>query len=170
VRLGILSDTHGLLRPEVLEVFGEVDLILHAGDVGDPDVLRQLEEIAPVTAVCGNVDGSVLRQRLPRVAELKVDGFVFVVTHGDEFGFPSPRDLKAAYPHADVMVFGHTHRAVLHDFPDFSVAVNPGSAGAADPARSALPPSVAIVETEPGIPPRARIVPLSAESPPPASS
>jgi hypothetical protein len=145
----------------VLEIFAKVDLIIHAGDVGDPDVIRQLEAIAPVTAVYGNVDGSILRQRLPRVAELKVDGFVFVVTHGDDFGFPSPRDLKAAYPDADVMVFGHTHRAVLHDFPDFSLAVNPGSAGAADPARSVLPPSVAIVETEPGIPPRARIVPLA---------
>ena len=120
-----------------------------------------------MTAVYGNADGSVLRQRLPRVAELKVDGFVFVVTHGDQYGFPSPRDLKAAYPDADVMVFGHTHRAVLHDFDDFSVAVNPGAAGA---ARSALPPSVVIMETEPGIPPRARIVPLSGGSPPPASS
>ena len=161
MRLGLLADTHGALRPEVLEIFAKVDLIIHAGDVGDPDVIRQLEAIAPVTAVYGNVDGSILRQRLPRVAELKVDGFVFVVTHGDDFGFPSPRDLKGAFPDADVMVFGHTHRAVVHDFPDFSLAVNPGSAGAADPARSVLPPSVAIVETEPGIPPRARIVPLA---------
>ena len=170
MRLGILADTHGTLRPEVLEIFGGVDLILHAGDVGDPDVLRQLELVAPVTAVYGNVDGGDLRQRLPRVAELKVDGFVFVVTHGDQFGFPSPRDLKAEFPDADVIIFGHTHRAVVHDFPDFSVAVNPGSAGVADPARSALPPSVAIVETEPGIPPRTRIVLLSAEYPPLASS
>jgi uncharacterized protein len=161
VRLGILADTHGMLRPEVLEIFAKVDLILHAGDVGDPDVLRQLEMLAPVTAVYGNVDGSVLRQRLPRVAELRVDGFVFVVTHGDRYGFPSPRDLKAEFPDADVMVFGHTHRAVLHEFPDFSVAVNPGAAG---PPRSALPPSVAIMETEPGIPPRARIVPLAAST------
>jgi len=161
VRLGILADTHGVLRPEVLEIFATVDLILHAGDVGDPDVLRQLEALAPVTAVYGNVDGAVLRQRLPRVAELSVDGFVFVVTHGDQYGFPSPRDLKAEFPDADVMVFGHTHRAVLHDFPDFTVAVNPGAAGHEDPKRSALPPSVVIMETEPGIPPRARIVLLT---------
>ena len=161
MRLGILADTHGTLRLDVLEIFGKVDLILHAGDVGDPDVLRQLELVAPVTAVHGNADGSELRRQLPRVAELKVDGFVFVVTHGDQYGFPSPRDLKAAFPDADVMVYGHTHRAVLHDFPDFSLAVNPGAAGAADPARSALRSSVAIVETEPGIPPRARIVPLT---------
>ena len=145
MRLGILADTHGTLRPEVLEIFAKVDLIVHAGDVGDPDILRQLELLAPVTAVYGNVDGSVLRQRLPRVAEFKVDGFVFVMTHGDQYGFPSPRDLKVAYPDADVIVYGHTHRAVLHDFADFSVAVNPGAAGA---ARSELPPSVAIVETD----------------------
>ena len=157
MRLGILADTHGMLRPEVLEVFGAVDLIMHAGDVGDPDILQRLERIAPVTAVYGNVDGGVLRRRLPQVAEVKVDGFVFVVTHGDQYGSPSPRELKAAYPDADVLVFGHTHRAVLHDFPDFSVAVNPGAAG---PARSALPPSVAIMETEAGIPPRGRIVAL----------
>jgi hypothetical protein len=164
VRLGILSDTHGLLHPEVLDVFGKVDLILHAGDVGDPDVLRQLELVAaPVTAVYGNVDGSVLRQRLPRVAELKVNGFVFVVMHGDQYGFPSPRDLKAAFPDADVVVFGHTHRAVLHDFPDFSLAVNAGSAGRADPTGSALPPSVVIMETEPGIPPQGRVVLLALE-------
>ena len=167
MRLGILADTHGTLRPEVLEIFGAVDLILHAGDVGDPDILRQLEAVAPVTAVYGNMDGAVLRRRLPRVAEVKVDGFAFVVTHGDKYGFPSPLDLKAAFPDADVVVFGHTHRAVVHDFPDFSVAVNPGAAGA---ARSALPPSVAIMETEPGIPPRGRIVPLSGGSPPAASS
>jgi putative phosphoesterase len=159
VRLGILADTHGTLRPEVLEVFAMVDLILHAGDVGDPGILDRLEVLAPVTAVYGNVDGGLLRRRLPRVAELKVDGFVFVVTHGDQYGSPTPRVLKAAFPEADVVVFGHTHRAVLHDFDDFSVVVNPGAAGA---ARSALPPSVAIMETEPGIPPRARIVRLTA--------
>jgi putative phosphoesterase len=159
VRLGILADTHGTLRPEVLEVFATVDLILHAGDVGDPGILDRLEVLAPVTAVYGNVDGGLLRRRLPRVAELKVDGFVFVVTHGDQYGSPTPRVLKAAFPEADVVVFGHTHRAVLHDFDDFSVVVNPGAAGA---ARSALPPSVAIMETEPGIPPRARIVRLTA--------
>jgi hypothetical protein len=158
VRLGILSDTHGTLRPAVLEVFAGVDLILHAGDVGDPDVLRQLEAIAPVTAVYGNVDSGDLRQRLPSVAELKVDAFVFVVTHGDQFGFPSPRELKAAFPDADVVVFGHTHKPLIHAFEDYSMALNPGSAGA---HRSDRLPSVAIMEMEVGLPPRARIVRLS---------
>jgi putative phosphoesterase len=159
VRLGILADTHGALRPEVLDVFAKVDHILHAGDVGEPDVLRQLELVAPVTAVYGNVDGGDLRARLPRVAEVTVDGFRFVVTHGDQFGFPSPRELKAAFPDADVIVFGHTHKPLIHAFDDRSMALNPGSAGAPRPDRL---PSVAIVELEAGIPPRARIVLLTA--------
>ena len=158
MRLGVIADTHGRLRPEVLQVFAKVEHILHAGDVGNPRILEQLGEIAPVTAVYGNVDGGTLRSRLPRVAELRVDGFQFVVTHGDQFGSPRPADLKEAFPHADVMVFGHSHKPLIHNFEDFSVALNPGAAG---PARFDLRPSVAIVETEPGIPPRARIVPLT---------
>ena len=86
MRLGVLADTHGALRPGVLDVFAKVDLILHAGDVGEPAILATLEALAPVTAVYGNVDGGALRARLPRVAEVKVDGFRFVVTHGDQFG------------------------------------------------------------------------------------
>lgn len=158
MRLGILSDTHGLLRPEVLEVFATVDRIVHAGDVGDAAILDALEAVAPVTAVHGNVDGSVVRARVPRVAEVKVDGFVLVVTHGDQLGMPEPNGLKAMFPHADVMVYGHTHRPLITDFDDFSVALNPGFAG---PERHDERPTVAIMETEPGIPPRARIVPLT---------
>ena len=143
----------------MLKVFAQVDQILHAGDVGKPDVLEQLAALAPVTAVYGNVDGGTLRSRLPRVAELRIDDFQFVVTHGDQFGRPDPKALKDAFPHADVMIYGHSHRPLIHNFEDFSVALNPGAAG---PARFDLLPSVAIVETEPGIPPRARIVPLTA--------
>jgi uncharacterized protein len=158
VRLGVIADTHGKLRPEVLKVFAQVDQILHAGDVGNPKVLEELGALAPVTAVYGNVDGGTLRSRLPRVAEIRIDDLQFVVTHGDQFGSPEPRALKDAFPHADVMIFGHSHKPLIHNFEDFSVALNPGAAG---PARFDLLPSVAIVETEPGIPPRARIVPLT---------
>jgi putative phosphoesterase len=158
VRLGVIADTHGKLRPEVLKLFAEVDHILHAGDVGNPGILERLAALAPVTAVYGNIDGGTLRARLPRVAEVKLDGFTIVVTHGDQFGSPRPQELKEAFPHADVMVFGHSHRPLIHNFEDYSVALNPGAAG---PARFDLKPSVAIMETEPGIPPRARIVPLT---------
>jgi hypothetical protein len=158
MRLGLIADTHGKLRPAVHEVFARVDRILHAGDIGGGEILEELELLAPVTAVYGNVDGGIMRRRLPQVAEIDLDGFRFVVTHGDQFGSPEPEGLKAAFPHADVIVFGHTHRALIRDLPDFSVAINPGSAG---PRRFDVVPSVAIVETEPGIPPRARIVPVS---------
>lgn len=158
MRLGIIADTHGRLRPEVLDVFAQVDRILHAGDVGNPAILEKLGALAPVTAVYGNVDGGTLRARLPRVAELRLDDFQFVLTHGDQFGSPEPQALKDAFPHADVIVYGHTHRPLIRDFDDYSVVLNPGAAG---PARFDLRPSVAIMETEPGIPPRARIVPLT---------
>lgn len=157
MRLGIISDTHGLLRPEVHEVFREVDRILHAGDVGDVSILDELALIAPVTAVYGNTDGSILRSRLPDVARESIDDLRFVVTHGDRHGTPDPDALKRAFPDADVIVFGHTHKPLIRDLPDFTVVLNPGSAG---PRRFDLPVSVAIMETEPGIPPRARIVQL----------
>lgn len=157
MRLGIISDTHGLLRPEVLDVFKEVDHILHAGDVGSIDIITELEALAPVTAVYGNTDGFDVRQRLPRVAQLELDGFRIVVTHGDEFGSPTPEALHHAYPEADVLVFGHTHRPVLEMVDMVVTAMNPGGAGA---ERFGLPASVGIMETEPGIPPRARLVPL----------
>ncbi len=158
MRLGIISDTHGLLRSEVHDVFKEVDRILHAGDVGDAAILDELGLIAPVQAVFGNTDGGTLRAHLPEIAHQLIDGFRFVVVHGDQLGSPEPDGLKGMFPDADVIVYGHTHRPLIHNFPDFSVALNPGSAG---PRRFDLPVSVAVMETEPGIPPRARIVPLA---------
>ncbi len=157
MRLGIISDTHGLLRDEVHEIFGRVDHILHAGDVGAEDILDELALIAPLTAVYGNTDAGRMRSRLPEVAEVRFDGFAFVVTHGDRFGSPQPDQLKEAFPEADVIVYGHTHQPLITDLPDFTVVLNPGSAG---PRRFDLPVTVAIMETEPGIPPRARIVHL----------
>jgi putative phosphoesterase len=161
VRLGIISDTHGLLRPEVHDVFKEVDRILHAGDVGEhgQDILDELALIAPVTAVYGNVDGGSLRSKLPATVDEKIDGFRFIVTHGHELGSPTPEALKEEFPEADVIVYGHTHRPLITNLPDFTVVINPGSAG---PRRFRDPVTVAIMETEPGIPPRARIVPLIA--------
>jgi putative phosphoesterase len=157
VRLGIIADTHGLLRSEVFEVFKEVDHILHAGDVGPPELLTELEAIAPVTAVYGNTDGWDLRARLPQVASIRLDGFDIVVTHGDQFGSPTPEKLNAAFPEAEILVFGHTHRPLLTLVDVVVTVMNPGGAG---PQRFDLPPSVGIMELEAGIPPRARLVPL----------
>ena len=90
MRLGVIADTHGLLRSEVFEVFRQVDHILHGGDVGPERLLDELQAIAPVTAVYGNTDGWALRAQLPRVARVELDGFTIVVTHGDQFGSPTP--------------------------------------------------------------------------------
>src|SRR5512143_3819351 len=102
MRLGIISDTHGLLRPEVFEVFQDVDRILHAGDIGPLDLLTELEAIAPVTAVYGNTDGFDVRARVPGVVETRIEGLDFVLLHGDQLGSPTPDKLHQAFPGADV--------------------------------------------------------------------
>jgi putative phosphoesterase len=147
-----------MLRPEVLDVFREVDHILHGGDVGKWDVIATLEAVAPVTAVYGNTDGFDLRSRLPQVAQIQLDGFDIVVTHGDQVGSPTPAKLHAAFPRAEIIVFGHTHRPLLELVDKTVTIMNPGGAGA---ARFKLAPSVGILELEPGIPPRGRIVSLA---------
>ncbi len=157
MRLGVIADTHGLLRPEVFEAFEGVDHILHGGDIGPAALLTELESLAPVTAVYGNTDSWELRSRLPQVATLQLDGFDIVVTHGDQFGVPTPEKLHAAFPGAEIIVFGHTHRPLLTVVDVVVTVMNPGGAGA---RRFSLPPSVGIMELEPGIPPRARLVPL----------
>jgi putative phosphoesterase len=157
MRLGVISDTHGLLRPEVFDAFAEVDHILHAGDIGSLEVLAELEVLAPVTAVYGNTDGFELRNRVPRVARVELDGFDIVVTHGDQFGSPTPEKLNAAFPEAQILVYGHTHRPLLTIVDVVVTVMNPGSAG---PRRFTTPPSVGILELEAGIPPRGRLLPL----------
>jgi uncharacterized protein len=158
MRLGVISDTHGLLRPELFEVFGEVDHILHAGDVGGWELIVELRALAPVTAVYGNTDGTELRARLPQVASVQLDGFDIVVTHGDQLGSPTPARLHEAFPDAEIILFGHTHKPLLELVDRTVTVMNPGSAG---PKRFDLPSSVGIMELEPGIPPRARLVTLS---------
>jgi uncharacterized protein len=157
VRVGVIADTHGLLRPAVFDVFAEVDHILHAGDVGRDDLLIELEALAPVTAVFGNTDGFVIRQRCAQVARLELDGLTITVTHGDQFGSPTPEVLRQAFPDADVIVYGHTHKPLLELVDRTVTVMNPGAAG---PRRFDVIPSVGIMEFEPGLPPRARLVPL----------
>lgn len=157
MRLGVISDTHGVLRPQVFDVFRAVDHILHGGDVGNENLLIELRALAPVTAVYGNSDGFELRDKLPQVAELELDGFAIVVTHGDQFGSPSPAKLHEAFPNAEIIVYGHSHRPLLELIDKTVTVMNPGGAGA---PRFGIPPSVGILELEPGIPPRGRLVTL----------
>ncbi len=138
ILIGLISDTHGLLRPTVPAAFDGVHLILHAGDVGSPDVLDGLQRIAPVEAVSGNVDGPELM--LPRAILRDVGALTVHVSHGDEVGSPTPDKLARRYG-ADVVVFGHTHRAVVQRIGQ-TLVVNPGAAG---PRRFDLKPSVALL-------------------------
>jgi hypothetical protein len=135
--IGIISDTHGLVRPAVFEALKGVELILHAGDVGD-GVLAELSTIAPVRAVRGNTDPE--GPELPMSLELTHDGVRIHMSHGHELGVPTPSELFAKYD-ADVMLYGHTHRKVAEQL-ETRWAVNPGAAG---PRRFDVRPSVAIL-------------------------
>jgi putative phosphoesterase len=153
-RIGLISDTHGVVRPGVHRALAAVELILHAGDVGD-GVLEELSTIAPVEAVFGNTD-------LPGAPELsreivkRVGGVTIHVSHGHELGSPTPRRLLERYPQ-DVLVYGHTHEPLVSRASG-RLVVNPGSAG---PRRFHHTPSVAVL-TVSGGDARVEIVPLEA--------
>jgi putative phosphoesterase len=134
----LISDTHGLVRPEALAALAGVDLILHAGDVGGPAVIDALSAVAPVRAVFGNVDlqDGVLAASI----DVELEGMRVHVSHGHEVGAPTPERLAALYS-ADVVVFGHTHKPIVR-VVGRTLVVNPGAAG---PRRFHLQPSVAIL-------------------------
>ena len=134
--IGLISDTHGLLRPSVHDALKGVDLILHAGDVGD-GILEELATIAPVKAVRGNTD-PVGDPELPVSLLLTHDAMRLFVTHGHELGVPTPDELLAKYE-GDVIIYGHTHRKASVQVEGRWV-VNPGAAG---PRRFDVRPSVA---------------------------
>jgi putative phosphoesterase len=146
MQVGILSDTHGLLRAEVVEALRGVEHILHAGDIGSTGILAQLQAIALVTAVWGNTDGWDVRGQVPEIAEVELAGVKVVVIHGHQLGSPTPAALAARYPDAGLVVFGHTHTPVVERCGGV-LAVNPGSAG---PRRFKLPISLALAVFEEG--------------------
>lgn len=137
VVVGLISDTHGLLRPSVHEALAGVDVILHAGDVGGDDILDELGLIAPVLAVYGNTDvpGD---PRLARELVHPAGALVIHVSHGHELGSPTPAKLLERYA-GDVLVYGHTHKPLVTRAAG-RLVVNPGAAG---PRRFDLRPSVA---------------------------
>jgi uncharacterized protein len=145
--VGVIAETHGLLRPEVGAAFAGVSLILHAGDVGGPRVLDALAAIAPVEAVFGNVDDAH-DPALARERVVTLGGVTIHVSHGHEIGRPTAERLLARYA-GDVVVFGHTHKAVIVR-EGARLAFNPGAAG---PRRFDLQPSVARLTITAGTPP-----------------
>lgn len=136
--IGLISDTHGMLRASVHTALAGVELILHAGDVGGDEILDELALIAPVKAVYGNTDlpGD---PRLHAFLSETMGGVRIHVSHGHEVGSPTPARLLETYP-ADVIVYGHTHRQLVARAEDGRLVVNPGAAGA---RRFKLEPSVA---------------------------
>jgi putative phosphoesterase len=135
--VGLISDTHGLLRASVHEALKGVSLILHAGDVGGAEILDELRMIAPVHAVYGNTDPigdpSLSQEIVVPVGDLEVH-----VSHGHELGSPTPEKLLSSYPQ-DVIIYGHTHRQMITR-ADERLVINPGAAG---PKRFNLSASVA---------------------------
>jgi uncharacterized protein len=134
--IGLVSDTHGLIRPDIFNALDGVELILHAGDVGGVEVLAELAMIAPVAAVAGNTDAPDT-PGLVMSLEREIEGIRIHVSHGHEVGRPTPERLLALYPH-DVLVYGHTHRQLIKRAGQ-RLVINPGAAG---PRRFSLMPSV----------------------------
>jgi len=135
--VGLISDTHGLLRASVHGALNGVDLILHAGDVGGSEILDELRIIAPVQAVYGNTD-SIGDPLLSQELIIPVGGLHIHVSHGHELGSPTPDKLLSSYPQ-DILVYGHTHQQLVTRAQG-RLVVNPGAAG---PKRFKLEPTVA---------------------------
>ena len=146
ISLGVISDTHGLLRPEALTALAGVDHILHAGDVGDPNILTALREIAPVTAIRGNVDLFGDCALLPETEAIKLGNRLFYIVHSIY-----DLDINPAAAGIAMVITGHSHQPEI-EARNGVIYLNPGSAG---PRRFKLPVTLAIVTlTETEISPR----------------
>jgi len=133
-RIGLISDTHGLLRKEAVEALRGSELIIHAGDVGKPEILEELKKIAPVVAVRGNVDTEPWAQALPETAVAKAGSVLIYVLHDVK-----TLDLNPAAAGFHIVVSGHSHKPAKTEC-DGVLYINPGSAG---PRRFQLPVAVA---------------------------
>ena len=142
--IGLISDTHGLLRPDVHDALAGVELILHAGDVGGEEILHELGTIAPTFAVRGNTDAPA--QYLETEIVREIGGLSIHVSHGHEVGQLTPDRLLARYTQ-DVLVYGHTHKPFLLKW-EGRIVVNPGAAGQ---RRFDLQPSVARLRISDGV-------------------
>ncbi len=131
--VGVISDTHGLLRPEALAALRGSDYIIHAGDIGDPAILTQLGKLAPVTVVRGNVDREAWTKKIPSTNVLEVGGISIYVLHN-----LNDLDLKPEAAGSSLVVYGHSHVA-RQETKNGVLYFNPGSAG---PRRFRLPVTV----------------------------
>lgn len=167
MRVGVISDTHGRLHHQAYEALADCDHILHAGDIGDPAVIRELETLAPVTAVLGNNDFPEYGKDVGRYANVELDGVRFLMAH-------YPQDVRISKlgsgalapgdPLPDICIHGHTHVPRLESGPEArpaSYILNPGSASR---ARGGFPRSIAKIDLEDGAIQCVRIESLSGET------
>jgi putative phosphoesterase len=131
--VGVISDTHGLLRPEALQALSGSDHIIHAGDVGDPAILVELSKIAPLTAIRGNIDTEVWAERLPDTEVLEISGKCFYILHDRK-----QLDLNPQAAGFAAIISGHSHQPLI-EIVNNVIYFNPGSAG---PRRFKLPITV----------------------------
>jgi uncharacterized protein len=154
MRIGLVSDTHGLWRPQAEQFLQHCDHIVHGGDIGKPEILERLRAIAPLTAVRGNNDHGDWAAALPEAQPVSLGGVLLFVLHDlKELGLHPPP------PGTQVIVCGHSHRPQVMRRRDGVLVVNPGSAG---PRRFALPVSAAELTVSAAGRFEARIVPLLA--------
>jgi putative phosphoesterase len=139
LRIGLISDTHGLLRPEALEALQGCGHIIHGGDIGRPEILQTLSAIAPVSAVRGNNDKGGWAENLPETLRLHFGQVAVCVIHDLR-----QLDMKPAAAGISVIVSGHSHKPYIEERGGITY-INPGSAG---PRRFQLPVSVAELRIE----------------------
>ena len=135
--IGVISDTHGMLRTSAMKALQSVDAIIHAGDVGSGEVLRELRKIAPVFAVRGNMDGGQWASSLPITEVAEIEGVHFYVLHDI-----ATLDLEPSAAGMAVVVYGHSHKPYMRE-KDGVLYLNPGSAG---PRRFTLPICMAKID------------------------
>ena len=141
MRIGLISDTHGLLRPEAVAALQGCAQIIHAGDIGKPQVLDGLRAIAPLEAIRGNIDTADWAQVLPERLDLRIEGLTLHVLHDIK-----QLDIDPLAAGVDVVIAGHSHKPKV-ERRDGVLYVNPGSAG---PRRFSLPISLALLELNDG--------------------
>jgi len=155
MKLGVVSDTHGLLRPEGARALEGVEYILHLGDVGNPAILKSLKEIAPVTAIRGNVDRTGPCSKLPETEVLLFEGHYIYLLH--DIG---TLHLDPAAAKFSVVLYGHSHKPNISQRKGV-LYFNPGSCG---PRRFELPVSVGLLTLNRGVHPQAQILDLEISS------
>jgi uncharacterized protein len=155
MRLGVISDTHGLLRPEVLPALAGVERILHLGDVGNPEILKSLAAIAPVTAIRGNVDRTGPCSRLPETEVLLLEGHYLYMLHDVQTLHLDPAAAKFA-----AVLYGHSHKPNISHRKGV-LYFNPGSCG---PRRFELPVTVGFLTLEENLVPSAQVIHLTPSS------